>query len=98
MAFSVIHPREIADVLKMERAMVIDVREPEAYQEWHYPHARNLPYDNMDQWMRRLPKNRALILYCDYGSTSLMAARRLGKEGYEVYSVIGGMDAMKRTW
>ena len=40
-------------------------------------------------------RNRALILYCEYGSTSLLAARQLGKEGYEVYTVIGGAKAMQ---
>lgn len=37
-----------------------------------------------------------MILYCDYGSTSLLAARKLGKAGYEVYTVVGGIEAMKR--
>lgn len=78
--------------------MVIDVREPDSYQKMHYPQAKNFPYDKIEQWMWQLPKKRALILYCDYGSTSLMAARKLGREGYEVYTVIGGMDAMKNLW
>lgn len=95
MDFYTIHPREIEDIRRRKRALMIDVREWEAYQEYHYPQARNLPYDNIDAWMHRLPRNRALILYCDYGSTSLLAARRLGREGYEVYTVVGGMDAMK---
>ena len=33
--------------------------------------------------------------YSEYGSTSLLAARKLGKEGYEVYTVIGGANAMQ---
>ncbi len=38
----------------------------------------------------------AALLYCEYGSTSLLAARKLGKkEGYEVYTVIGGANAMQ---
>lgn len=98
MAFSLIRPEEIEGILKRKRGMVIDVREQDAYREQHYPQARNLPYDNIDVWIRRLPRNRVLILYCNYGSTSLMAARRLSNEGYEVYTVIGGMDAIKKLW
>ena len=98
MAFSLIRPEEIEGVLKRGRGMVIDVREPDFYQEQHYPRARNLPYENIDIWIRRLPRNRVLILYCNYGSTSLMAARCLSNEGYEVYTVIGGMDAIKKLW
>lgn len=95
MDFYTIHPREIESILHRKRAIIIDVREWEKYQECHYPQARNLPYDGIDSWIHRLPRNRALILYCDYGSTSLLAARQLGREGYEVYTVVGGIEAMK---
>ena len=53
--------------------------------------------EKIDQWMHRLPKNRPLVLYCDYGSTSLLAARKLGREGYEVYTVVGGIEAMRTS-
>lgn len=97
MDFYTIHPREIKEILREKRAVVIDVREREEYLEYHYPQARNFPYDEIDTWMCQLPRNRVFILYCDYGSTSLMAARKLGKEGYEVYTVIGGIEAMKSS-
>lgn len=96
MAYYMIHPREMDAILRSKHAMVIDVREREEFLEYHYENARNLPYDQIDNWIRRLPKNRAVIVYCDYGSTSLMAARSLSREGYEVYTVVGGMDAMQK--
>lgn len=96
MDFHTIHPREMEHIMQRKRAAVIDVREREVYQQYHFPKAVSLPYDQIDIWMKRLTKSQPLILYCDYGSTSLLAARKLGKEGFEVYTVIGGMDAMKR--
>ena len=57
--------------------------------------AVNVPYREEEGWGRCFLRNRALILYCEYGSTSLLAARQLGKEGYEVYTVIGGAKAMQ---
>lgn len=95
MAFSMIHPREVERILRDNRGILIDVREPEEYQVDHIFRARNFPYDKIDIWKNYFPKNRALVMYCDYGSTSLLAARKLGKEGYEVYTVIGGIEAMK---
>lgn len=53
------------------------------------------PIREEEGWGRCFLRNRALILYCEYGSTSLLAARQLGKEGYEVYTVIGGAKAMQ---
>ncbi len=96
MAFYLIAPENIQTILSEKRAVLIDVREREEYLEEHYGNARNCPYENIDTWMNYFPKNRALVLYCDYGSTSLLAARRLGKAGYEAYTVVGGFDAIKR--
>lgn len=95
MEFYLIHPREISALVREKRAIVIDVREREAYRIFHYQNARNYPYEEIICRSICLPKNRILILYCDYGSTSLMAARQLGKDGYEVYSVVGGIEAIK---
>lgn len=97
MTFYTIHPREIEGVLLKKQALIIDVREREEYQKEHYRNALNCPYEELDCWMHRFPRKRALLLYCDYGSTSLLAARRLSKEGYEVYTVIGGMHAITRA-
>ena len=79
MTFYTIHPRELEDIMRRKHGILIDVREADSYREYHYPNARNLPYEKIDQWMHRLPKNRPLVLYCDYGSTSLLAARKLGR-------------------
>lgn len=95
MGFQVIHPREIEQIQRERRAVLIDVREPESYQAYHFPGARNLPFDEIDNRMCRMSMRRPMILYCDYGSTSLMAARKLGKAGFEVYTVVGGIEAMK---
>ncbi len=96
MAFYTIHPREIEAVLMEKRAVVVDVRENEEYRAYHYRNARNYPYEETESWTRRIPKNRVLILYCDYGSTSLLAARRLAREGMTVYTVIGGIHAIRQ--
>ena len=95
MGFQVIHPREIDSIRKSRGAVLVDVRETEEYREYHFPGARNLPYDSMEVWSRKIPKYKAMILYCEYGSTSLLAARRLEKLGFEVYTVVGGIEAMK---
>lgn len=96
MTFSMIHPREVEQMLRDNRGILIDVREPEEYQVYHIVGARNYPYEKIEVWKNFFPKNRVLVMYCDYGSTSLLAARKLGKEGYEVYTVIGGIEAMKK--
>ena len=95
MAFYTIHARDMSGIMFEKRAIVIDVRDREAYRQCHYRGALNCPYEEMERWMFRFSKKRVLLLYCDYGSTSLLAARKLAKEGYEVYTVVGGIHAIK---
>lgn len=95
MAFYTIHPREIEATIREKRAVLIDVREREAYLQDHYENARNCPYEEMDNWINRIPRNRVVLLYCEYGSTSLLAARQLGKIGIEAYTVVGGIHAIQ---
>ena len=96
MKFYTIHPREISAVLSEKHAVVIDVRERESYREYHFNGALCCPYDEMERWIRHLPGKKALIVYCEFGSTSLLAARKLAAEGYEVYTVVGGIQAIRR--
>ena len=95
MDFYLIHPREIARLVRERNAVVIDVRERDAYRSFHYQKAKNCPYEDILRYTGNLQRNRVYILYCDHGGTSLIAARLLGKEGYEVYSVVGGLDAIQ---
>ncbi len=95
MAFYTIHPREISNIMFQKRAILIDVREMEDYREYHYKGAISCPYEEIERWSQRFPKNRVLVLYCEYGSTSLMAARKLSHQGFEAYTVVGGIQAIK---
>ena len=54
MTFYTIHPRELEDIMRRKHGILIDVREADSYREYHYPNARNLPYEKIDQWMHRL--------------------------------------------
>lgn len=77
MAFFTIHPREMEQIILNKHALVLDVRERESYREGHFRGAYCCPYEEIDGWMRHFNRNRTLLVYCEYGSTSLLAARQL---------------------
>jgi thiosulfate sulfurtransferase glpE len=83
-------------IILNKHALVLDVRERESYREGHFRGAYCCPYEEIDGWMRHFNRNRTLLVYCEYGSTSLLAARQPSKCGYEVYTVVGGMQAIRR--
>ena len=77
-------------------AFVIDLRSQEEYRQGHIKGAVNIPYDFLEDYKKRLPRNRILVLYCEWGTTSILAGRKLSQYGYEVLSVNGGLNAYRR--
>ena len=81
--------RDIPKYQAREDVIWIDVRERDI------PGAKNLPYDDMEQWEKRLDKSKTYVLYCERGSLSMMAAKQLLKDGYSVCTLIGGIRAVQ---
>ncbi len=91
--FEMIAADEIQEIIHRERTMLIDLRSVEYYQNGHIENARNFPYEYIGEWQREIPSGISLILYCEHGNLSLLAARKLrGRKG-ALYTVSGGYQA-----
>lgn len=91
--FEMIRPKDIKKVADREHALLIDLRDEESFRKGHIGNARNFPLEYIEEWRRELPERISLILYCEHGNQSLLAARKLrGRKGV-VYTVIGGYQA-----
>ena len=93
--FEMIQKKDIAKILRNGRVWIIDLRTPEKYREAHYPAARNFPFAYIDTWKNEIPENISLILYCEHGNQSLLAARKLSSRKGKVYTVTGGYEGIK---
>ena len=92
MEFETISPKEVDASLFRKDYVVIDIREPRDYRKRHLKGAICIPYERLEEGVAFL-KRQELILYCERGATSMMAARDLSKKGYHVKSVVGGIQA-----
>ena len=70
--------------------LVVDVRSPEDYARGHYEGAVNIPYEQIERHLSELIRYETLIFYCDFGSHSLMVAKKMARMGIKTYSVLGG--------
>ncbi|RLE79129.1 MAG: tRNA 4-thiouridine(8) synthase ThiI, partial [Thermoprotei archaeon] len=77
-------------------SVVIDLRSPEEYSEWHYPNAINVPFQDLLGFTSKLSRDKIYVLYCDEGSLSIEAAFLLNKMGYKAYSLHGGTRKLRR--
>lgn len=75
---------------------VIDVRESHEYKRGHIKGAVNIPLSQLQQRMSEIPKDRAVLVYCQSGMRSKQAAKVLGRHGYSnVADLRGGIMSWK---
>jgi rhodanese-related sulfurtransferase len=75
-------------------ALLLDVREPEEYQQGHVPGAINIPQAELASRLHELPRDQRLVVICQLGLRSLRAAQFLRQAGWhDVATVTGGTAA-----
>lgn len=84
---------ELDNYARRNDVIIIDVRNEADFRKKHICGARNIQLENIEKI--NLEKGKMIILYCERGASSLLAASRLQKNGYRVKSVVGGINAYK---
>lgn len=97
MEFQTIGIKEVEERLREKDTRLVDMRTREEYDLYHLEGAINVPYQELEAYKGKLSKNITYILYCERGAHSLLAARALSREGYRVYTVIGGIRAWEES-
>src|SRR5581483_295599 len=84
---------------------VLDIRTPEDRAQWSIPGSVHVnayhavKAGDMEALMRvDLPKDRPLVIICNTGKVSQLAAEHLDKLGLETFSLAGGMKAWSLAW
>lgn len=80
---------------------VLDVRPPEEYRAGHIPGARSIPVGELEERIKELPKDRAVVAYCRgrYCVMAIEAVEVLRKAGLEAHRLEEGIvDWRARGW
>lgn len=93
MSFDTIKTNDILKYIGKPNVLIIDLRDPKEFYGGHIPTAINIPYEELEDKKKFLPRNYLIIFYCDRGNISLLAARDLMKDGYNIKSLYGGLRA-----
>ena len=88
-----------------ERVTVVDVRKGEDHDEWSIPGSVHVDaYDALNAGDERamegleLPEGAPVVTVCGRGRSSAVAAEQLRRQGYEAFSLEGGMQAWSLAW
>lgn len=94
MNIEMIAPKQIDMYVEDKTAFIIDLRTPDEYKLSHIKRSVNIPYANLAKCYT-LPSDMEIIVYCQRGATSMVAAKELAKRGYRVKTMIGGIHSYK---
>ncbi|WP_254913019.1 rhodanese-like domain-containing protein [Novosphingobium sp. B 225] len=83
-------PAQLAQMLRDDRAVVVDVREVDEFAAGHIPGALNLPLSTFRVSQLPDPGARKLVLNCAAGRRSAMALERCATARAEVDTHLGG--------
>lgn len=77
-----------------ESYVLVDIRDPQSFQNQHLPNAMHLSNDNLQEFINDTEFNETIVVYCYHGNSSQQAAQFLVEQGFEdVYNLVGGFAA-----
>ena len=89
-------PLQATLLINHENAIIIDLREPDAYASGHLPESRNIPEARLDERMSELRKLKAspILLLCQTGVRATIVRARFEKEEFaKIHTLNGGISA-----
>ena len=77
-----------------EDFFLIDVRDPEEYENGHIKGSILIPLADVEKKMEGIRKDKPMVLYCQLGRRSMAAAEALIALGFtNIYHLNGGLEA-----
>ncbi|WP_058533581.1 rhodanese-like domain-containing protein [Legionella saoudiensis] len=90
-------PQAAVDLINNENAIVIDLRDKEAFKKGHIIDAINAKSEDFEQQKMEKYKNQPLILVCERGLQSPSFATKISAQGYKPSVLNGGMAAWQNA-
>ena len=93
-------PANAVALINREKAVVVDVSEPDAFAAGHVTGAKNIPLAQLEERLPTVAKNKALplILVCASGKRAQGAVATATKLGYaNVQALAGGIQAWRKA-
>jgi len=87
---------ELAVLWRRERIALVDVRNRDEYRAGHIPGALHAPYVRLPEYVKSLPREAEVVVYCQSGERSAYAAAFLQRGGFRVRLYPGGMSEWLR--
>ena len=105
--YQLISPAQFANCLHQTSFQIIDVRPDSVFQgvsgiEWdnsfgHVDRSLHIPYDQLENNMKKLDRNKTVVLFDNDGELAPLAARYLVQKGFRAGVLLFGLDNLTST-
>ena len=91
--YTSLNTKEAKEMLDSNKDIIlIDVRTRGEYDSGHLRGSKNIPLDQLDNRLSKLPRNKDIMIYCQTGGRSIRAVRKLEFAGItQLYHIHEGM-------
>jgi rhodanese-related sulfurtransferase len=79
--------------LRETKIVLVDVREPDEFENFHVPGAQLIPLADVPERIEEIPDDQRVYVICATGARSGRAVEFLNKQGYDTVNVAGGSKA-----
>ena len=81
----------INDLFKIDKPIIIDIRNKISYNNGHIDNAINIPYEELlVNYNKYLEKNKTYYIYCSRGIKSVKLCQIMRLKGYNTVNILGG--------
>ena len=84
----------LIELLKQDKAQLIDIRFPEEYSAWKVGPSINIPINELPENLSRLDKRKIIVTACPHKDRATIAMVCLRSKGFEVKYLTDGLIGM----
>ena len=93
-SLNAVKARDLVENRSQQELLILDVRQPNEYEEGHIPGAKLIPLPDLSERLDEIDAKQEKIVYCAIGGRSRVAAQMLSGKGLEnIYNLAGGFKA-----
>jgi rhodanese-related sulfurtransferase len=92
-----VSPQMLSEMINKQKALVIDLRDPNEFKKGHITGSENIPYAKLGDKSNHFPKDRPIVFVCNLGQVAGTAAKTLKNEHgiNDVFKLEGGIANWK---
>jgi rhodanese-related sulfurtransferase len=87
-------PQELVQLLKQDKAQLIDIRFKEEFEAWHMGSAINIPLNELPKRLNEIDKNKIIVTACPHKDRAIIAMVFLKTKGFHAKYLKDGLISM----